>query len=613
VKFLNPAGLWLLLGVPLLILIYIIKSRHEDRAVSSTFIWKLSDRFMKKRLPLQKLRKGLLFLLQLLMIIIVAFLVARPALVTDDGGKEYIVILDASGSMLTENDAGKSRFDRAVALIEEMVNDISTGSQISIILASDDASYLTQRSEVATELRLVLQNAECTYSGSDIDGALELAQLICDKNSSSDVVVFTDHDFENTENVRVVNVSENEWNMSVTGLTYTKHSGYYTFVGTVVSYEKDASVTVALAVDGKIIDAQLVDCTDGKEATVLFTVEDLTDFEVAKLYTEADDGLEADNAYNACKKVVQENKVLIVSASPLYIESVFSVMSDCTVTVASSLEEAVLSDYNLYIFDGCVPDTLPQDGAVWLIDPNAAVDGLAVSDKVEEDSYLSLAEDSGSDVYSMLTAQLNVQNISISSYTQSAADSTWETILVCDTAPILFTRKEDTGFRTVVLAFDLHDSNLPLLSDFVILVRNLLNCSVPEMLTDTDYSVGEMVSVTVLPQSQQLNIEYPSGTVLGLSVKASYAKFSPEALGIYMAVQTLTSGSSQYVDFFVHLSAEESHATVEESVSVVLAVTDAETADAGTEKGFSEIWFWFVVALLIFILAEWRMYYYEQF
>ena len=56
-RLLNPAGLWFLLGIPVLIVIYLIKAQHEDRAVSSTFIWKLSSRFMKKRQPLQKLRR----------------------------------------------------------------------------------------------------------------------------------------------------------------------------------------------------------------------------------------------------------------------------------------------------------------------------------------------------------------------------------------------------------------------------------------------------------------------------------------------------------------------------------------------------------------------------
>ena len=47
-SFLNPAGLWGLLGIPVLILIYIIKPKFQEKLVTSTFIWKLSQKYKKK-------------------------------------------------------------------------------------------------------------------------------------------------------------------------------------------------------------------------------------------------------------------------------------------------------------------------------------------------------------------------------------------------------------------------------------------------------------------------------------------------------------------------------------------------------------------------------------
>ena len=107
-KFLNPNGLWLLLGVPILIIIYLIKSRHEEHSVSSTYLWKLSRRFMKKRLPLQRLRRIMLFLLQLCIIILAALMAAKPVVIGSES-HDYIVILDASAGMQTKNDKGSRR------------------------------------------------------------------------------------------------------------------------------------------------------------------------------------------------------------------------------------------------------------------------------------------------------------------------------------------------------------------------------------------------------------------------------------------------------------------------------------------------------------------------
>ena len=52
--FLYPLGLLGLLGIPVLIVIYIIKSKYTEQTVSSTYLWKLSERFLKKRINFLK-------------------------------------------------------------------------------------------------------------------------------------------------------------------------------------------------------------------------------------------------------------------------------------------------------------------------------------------------------------------------------------------------------------------------------------------------------------------------------------------------------------------------------------------------------------------------------
>ena len=43
--------------------------------------------------------------------------------------------------------------------------------------------------------------------------------------------------------------------------------------------------------------------------------------------------------------------------------------------------------------------------------------------------------------------------------------------------PLIFTGLTEMGNREVVFAFDLHDSNLPLLIDYLVLTKNLLSYS----------------------------------------------------------------------------------------------------------------------------------------
>ena len=50
-SLLAPLGLLGLLAVAVLIFIYIIKPNYQQKIVSSTYIWKRSLKYRKKRLP----------------------------------------------------------------------------------------------------------------------------------------------------------------------------------------------------------------------------------------------------------------------------------------------------------------------------------------------------------------------------------------------------------------------------------------------------------------------------------------------------------------------------------------------------------------------------------
>ena len=49
--FLYPIGLLGLIGVPILIIVYLIKNRYTEQTVSSTYLWRLSERFIKRKNP----------------------------------------------------------------------------------------------------------------------------------------------------------------------------------------------------------------------------------------------------------------------------------------------------------------------------------------------------------------------------------------------------------------------------------------------------------------------------------------------------------------------------------------------------------------------------------
>ena len=72
-ELLMPLGLLGLLGIAILILIYILKPNYQQKVVSSTYVWKLSLRYRRKQIPINRLLSFLILLCQILIVTACAF------------------------------------------------------------------------------------------------------------------------------------------------------------------------------------------------------------------------------------------------------------------------------------------------------------------------------------------------------------------------------------------------------------------------------------------------------------------------------------------------------------------------------------------------------------
>ena len=142
-----PLGLLGLLSIAGLILIYIIKPNYQQKYISSTYVWALSLKLKKKRLPVSKLRNLLLILCQILFLVMCALALAQPAILTRAAitEREVIAIIDCSASMRASTD-GQTRFQRAVNEVDALSGEVfNAGGYVSICLASSVPSVIAQR------------------------------------------------------------------------------------------------------------------------------------------------------------------------------------------------------------------------------------------------------------------------------------------------------------------------------------------------------------------------------------------------------------------------------------------------------------------------------------
>ncbi|MBE6652261.1 MAG: VWA domain-containing protein, partial [Ruminococcaceae bacterium] len=353
--FPNLWGLLLLLAIPVLILLYVIKREYRERAVSDTYLWRLSEKFLKKRLPIKRASVFLTFLLQLIILSLFAVSAMQPAMTIGQfSGK--IVVIDASASMLTEQD-GVSRFNAAVEKAKDLAESGLCAS-MTVIVASDTPACLVLGGNVSEALD-ALDNATCGYGGMNLYETMKLVREASSRIGLAQVILYTDTEFADVENVEVVDMRRGEKNLAVTELTHTAGK----FQGTLVSYGEDREVSAGLCIDGEVVETQTVSCPNGEPATVKFDATAAT-FESATLLVDVEDALEIDNSFSVAGPDSNPVSVLVLGSEVLFFEKAFEALGNCEVTVKEKYKLEDDGQYDLYVFSSCVPgwDSIPRTG-----------------------------------------------------------------------------------------------------------------------------------------------------------------------------------------------------------------------------------------------------------
>ena len=621
-SFLNPAGLWGLLGIPVLILIYIIKPKFQEKLVTSTFIWKLSQKYKKKSLPWQ-ITNMLLFLVQLLAIGVISLILARPVVVTEDGAAEKIVILDASASMMVENDTG-SRFEKAKEQIAQLADDMESYGKMTVILAGAESRVLIERSDSERDIKAMVSAAECTYGEADLGNAFLLAEEVLAANPEAGVYLFTDKQYEANDSIKVVDVSEAAWNVAVCGIEVTKaENRELVFSAELASYGKDTVATVVLYVDNVLADAQIAGLSADMPATVEFSGLGIRQYETARVYVEAADAILADNEYHLLGGKEQTYEVLLVSEEPVFLEAALLTFEHINVTTVTSLElldqgEQNLPDgtvaenipgsgYDLYVYDRIVPNELPGDGAVWLIAPEKVPKGvnLKLGKFVTAEAYMEAAPDSGSEVFTLLTNDIAINDVYINEYMKISSALGLETIYTCNGAPVVLAGEAD-NVRTVMFGFSLGASNLPLRIAFPALIHNMVKYSLVPVMETTAYEVGDEVTINKVSGSVLVSVKRSDAVVAENHVRLPVS-FVAEEPGLYQVAQVMENDSVEQSEYFVRLAPEESNLSASGGS---LPEIEGTSAEVNYEK---EITWWFVAALLVLLVLEWGLQYREQF
>lgn len=617
-RFAVPLGLLGLISVAILILIYIFKPKYQDKKVSSTYVWKLSLKYAKRKVPLSWVQSSVLFIIQLLILVLLAFAMARPQIVLADKTGEKIAVLDASASMTATVD-GKSRFDRAKSQISDMIDDTTGSHKISIVLAGEQPRVLVRRSDSATFAKQKLFESSCSMTEPDVDGAMDLCEDILAENPTADIYFFTDHDYADSGKVHVVNVSRSEWNAAVLDFTAKREKGMFVFTAEVASYGRAAEIPVGLTVDGVVRLPKLAQAERDGVVNVVWDSLDISSYGSAEIHLNVSDSTSFDNDFYIFSPDAEPFNVQLVSDNAGFLFGALSATEKCHIVVPSDTVPEKTSGFDLYIYDGTEPDVMPTDGTVWFINPTSdipASTGITVNGtRTDPNDYvLSAGTAASTDDAKKILGSIKPGNITVRTYDRITRRTGYETILQVNGEPALLI-KDDNGAKTVVLAFDIHLSNLPVLPEFPLLLHNLCNYSMSRTVEQTQYEVGDDVVLNAKADAESITVKasYADGTESERVYTSFPVRFTAEKSGAYNVTQVTSSGRTLEGAFFVRVAEDESVfgkklSTLANPITPLGAGTDTTI-----QNNTKDITFYFIIAILVLLVVEWGLQYREQY
>lgn len=628
-RFTYPLGLIGLIGIPILIIIYIIKNKYTEQTVSSTYIWNLSEKFLKKKKKLPKIAGLISLILQIITVATISLVIAHPVFVFPNAANEYCFILDASGSMGMK-EGEDTRFNKGVREIEKIIDESANGGVYTLIYVGDSSTEIIFEHEDDKEDALsYLKDLTHTHSAVDYTNAIATAQGYFNNNKGAKTYFITDTSYEKHENVEIINVAGTAENYAVTNPTYVADATGITVNADVTSYGAPAKVEAQLIVDGTPHSTAKISLDgDGKSSVVEFRVETLT-FSTFEIKLDKADSLASDNSvtyYNLHSE--EAYSTILVSDTPFFLKTIIEAITSTEIKVMSkkqyqnaeskllnneSLGNEKIRGYGLYIFDSVTPAQLPNDGTVWFFNlrENVENSGIYYQGDVTPDSAVMLKlADAGSTLSEKLTAEILGGDLYVNKYVKYGINN-FTSIYSYNMQPLIFALENEYENREVVFAFSLHDSNLPLLSDFVTLMRNLITYSFPDVLTRTDFISGEKLEINIPPSTTEIKIQTPSGRTeypISNSVANEFVLNEPGAYTITLTTGVGKDATVREFHVFAELDGGESAVyTAKESFGL-----QGKAGNGGLDGIYDDLIIFMIILAVIFT-ADWMVYCYDKY
>jgi hypothetical protein len=664
-SFLNPltAAIAAAVAIPALLLLYFLKLRRREMAISSTLLWKKAIQDLQVNSPFQKLRKNLLLLLQMLLLVALLLALSRPVThLAAKAGKTSVILIDRSASMATKDENGHSRLQEAKTRAQDLINTMTRGSTAMVIAFDDSAQAVQPFTSDTQALRAAVDGIQQTDRKSKLTLAYQLAdaqiQFIPEQNRTNkdppDVWLYSDGRVSDGDNLHLAGNlkfeklgSDATGNIAVVSISARRNYERPTEVQVFARLANygPAPVEAPVQLSVALIDPAKPDNLDFQVNRVAGTTllperwtdserekqakeQELTAKEGVEFKLELDSGAvlkieqthtqgDALPADDVAYVVVPPPKSLAVlhvnggDANPFLDRALQSLnLKDMKTMTAQEYEKAVPTDFDVIVFDRYSPTTLPPAGNfVYFggIPPDSKLKAETKEGKrviVEGGEVLDWKRDHP------ILRSLSLSKLYAAEMLKLLPPLDAEVLIEGVNGPMLVLYRE--GRRThLVVSFDTLQSNWPTRPSFPVFIYNAMQF----LALGTDMNVHEAYAPGATPRIPRQNLQRSGdeikrvhldgpagGRDIDIPATGDFALPPLDRAGIY----TLSPPIPQFEQIAVNLT---------DPVESNLMPADhppgnvGATAATAPGKTRTELWWWIIACVgLPLLMIEWWVY-----
>ncbi|MGQ0551039.1 MAG: vWA domain-containing protein [Armatimonadota bacterium] len=458
-----PGALWWLAAIPLVVILYMLRARREPRVVPSVLLWERAARDLVARLPMRRLERSLLLLLQILAIALIALALARPLLALRGlVGDAVVFVVDMSASMQA-TDVAPTRLAAAQQEAINLLGQLGPRQPAALVAAGLRPRLVAEFSTDRRALAGAVRALAASDAAAALDEAVALAAGLRAEGRPAVVHVFADQPPHDPA-VRWHRIGVGAPNAGITvARTRRDARGHTLLMVRVEAFGGPrTSRAVIVNLEGREVARREISVAPGRPQTVLFDLGDRSGIATVALLGR--DALPADDRAAAPIGHAGLPRVLVTGEPNPVLDAVLAAVPTAGVTRSAAVSPEQWGRSWLVVLDRVNIQTLPP-GAYLLIGTLAANLPMQIEGSAPEQTIRTVT------ATHPVTRLVDLRGVRVAGALALRPQA--GRVLAEGDVPLIWVY-EGRGLRAVVLPFDLMQSDLAVHPAFPVLIANTI-------------------------------------------------------------------------------------------------------------------------------------------